>query len=180
MRIAMSAERRSPRKARGFTLVEILVVVGLIAVLTTVLAVSMSGGIGGLQLRSTAKEIAAELRHARAQAMSKSEVQSFVIDPRKRAWAGARGRSGELPKDLEVTFVGARELQPREGQGAILFFEDGASSGGRIQLRYKTAGWNVDVAWLTGEVSLHRARIDRGGVDRSDPPEARAAAGEGE
>ena len=46
----------------------------------------------------------------------------------------------------------AREVQPREGEGAIVFFPDGASTGGRVQLALDDAAWQVEVAWLTGQV----------------------------
>jgi general secretion pathway protein H len=151
-------------------LIEILIVVTLIAAISALLIATVGGGMDGFRMRSAAKEIASELRHARAQAMAKGEVQKFTIDPAARQWSGAEGRAGELPKKLDVVFVGARELQPRRGEGAIVFFEDGASSGGRIQLKQENAAWNIDVAWLTGEVSLRRARVEgaRAPVDRED------------
>lgn len=164
---AMRARRRRPHPrawagfaTAGFTLIEMLIVVTLIAAISALLMATIGGGMDGLRLRSAAKEIVGELRHARAQAMAKGEVQRFVIDPAKRHWTGTEGRSGELHKKLSVVFIGARELQPRRGEGAIVFFEDGASSGGRIQLRQGNAAWNIDVAWLTGEVGLHRARVE--------------------
>jgi general secretion pathway protein H len=53
-------------KTRGFTLIEILIVVTLIAALTVILIGAMNGGMDGLKLRSNAKKLVAELRHARA------------------------------------------------------------------------------------------------------------------
>lgn len=147
--------------ARGFTLIEILIVVTLIAALTLVLVGAMNGGMDGLKLRSNAKQLVAELRHARAQAISTGTIQRFAVVPEQRTWAGAKSRSGTFPKSLDVTFTGVRQVQAREGEGVILFFEDGASTGGRIQLRVKNAAWNVDVAWLTGEVTLHRGEAQR-------------------
>jgi general secretion pathway protein H len=148
------------RAQRGFTLIEILIVVTLVAALSVMLMATIGGGMDGLRMRSATKSIASELRHARAQAMAKGEVQRFVINPAERRWTGTENRSGELPKKMSVVFTGARELQPSKGEGAIVFFEDGASSGGRIQLKQGKAAWNIDVAWLTGEVSLHRARVE--------------------
>ncbi|NUS38521.1 MAG: hypothetical protein HOQ02_05805 [Lysobacter sp.] len=69
------------------------------------------------------------------------------------------GRSGVVPPSLSITFTGAREVQPRRGEGAIVFFPDGASTGGRVQLGARKAAWNIDVAWLTGEVKLKRAQV---------------------
>lgn len=147
--------------SKGFTLVEILIVVTLVAALTLLLVGAMNGGMDGLKLRSNAKTLVAELRHARAQAISTGTVQRFTIEPEKRIWTGAKQRHGEFPKALEVTFTGVRQVQAREGEGVILFFEDGASTGGRIQLRVKNAAWNADVAWLTGEVTLRKGEITR-------------------
>ncbi len=143
-------------RASGFTLIEILVVVSLVAGLTVILMMSMNGGMDGLRLRSEAKTIASELRRARSTAISTGTVQTFRIVPEDGRWSGAKGRSGEIRKPLRVSFTGVRQVQERDGEGVILFFEDGASTGGRIQLSHERAALNVDVAWLTGEVSLHR------------------------
>jgi general secretion pathway protein H len=155
------AGHRAPRDARGFSLLEMLLVVSLIAATGLLAAGVLAGGLERMQLRSSAKEIASELRYARAHALSTGVPQSFVIDPAAHAWRGANGRDGDIPARLGIAFTGAREVQPGEGEGAILFFGDGASTGGRVQVSYRTAAWNVDVAWLTGEVSLHRAEVAR-------------------
>ncbi len=156
-----AAGHRGPRRARGFSLLEMLLVVSLIAATGLLAAGVLAGGLERMQLRSSAKEIASELRYARAHALSTGVPQSFVIDPAAHAWRGANGRDGDVPERLGIVFTGAREVQPGEGEGAILFFGDGASTGGRVQVNYRTAAWNVDVAWLTGEVSLHRAEVAR-------------------
>lgn len=147
--------------AAGFTLVEMLVVLTLIAALTLLTVGAMNGGIDGIRMRSAAKQIASELRFARAQAITTGTVQRFTVVPDKRAWTGAKDHDGELPSSLDVTFIGVRQVQEKRGEGVILFFEDGASTGGRIQLKHDRAVWNVDVAWLTGEVSLHRGEAGR-------------------
>lgn len=157
---ARCAARRGTVAVRGFTLLEVLIVVTLIAALSLVLFGMINGGMTGLRLRAQAKELAAELRHTRAQAIATGSVQRFTIDPKARTWKGAKDHDGEIAKPLEVEFTGVRQVQAREGEGVILFFEDGASTGGRIRLSAETAAWNVDVAWLTGEVTLHRGEAD--------------------
>lgn len=146
---------------RGFTLLEMLLVMVLVAAMAVMAAGAMTGGFDRLRLDATAKEIASELRHARARALATGTPQHFVIDPRARTWQSAEDRGGGIPPKLGVSFTGARELQPAEGIGAIVFFGDGASTGGRVQLSYDRAARNVDVAWLTGEVTLRRAEAGR-------------------
>ena len=147
-----------PRHAmRGVSLVELVLVIVLIGLMSVLAATAMGGGFKGMQLRSSAKEVAAQLRYTRTRAIATGQTQRFSIDPRTQAWEAADGRRGEVPEVLDVAFVGARQAQAREDVGAILFFSDGASTGGRVRISRDTAAWNVDVKWLTGEVRLARA-----------------------
>jgi general secretion pathway protein H len=152
----MAAAATMRRHARGFTLLEIILVLAIIALATLLAAAAVSGGVDGLRLRSAAKEIAAQLRFTRAQAIATGEPQRFVVDPRAHAWSAPKQRHGELPRKLAVVFTGAREVQPAQGQGAIVFFPDGASTGGRVSLALGDAAWQIDVAWLTGQVQVVR------------------------
>jgi general secretion pathway protein H len=147
----------TPSRASGFSLLEMLLVVGLIAIASTLAAMALTGGLEGMRLRSSAKEIASQLRYTRAQAIATGQPQRFVIDPAAHVWRAPNDKSGRIPESLAVEFTGAREAQARAGEGGILFFTDGASTGGRIQLQARQAAWRVDVAWLTGEVTLSRA-----------------------
>ena len=149
------------RRQAGVSLLEMLLVVSLIAVASLLAAAAFSGGIKGMELRSAAKEIAAELRFTRTRAIATGQPQRFVIDPAARTWQAPDGHDGERPEALQVRLTGARDAQPAEGEGAVMFFNDGAATGGRIQLSRDGAAWNIDVAWLTGEVTLARAGDDR-------------------
>lgn len=139
-------------RVSGVSLLEMLLVIALIAVAGTLAAMVMTGGIDGMRLRSNGKQLAAQLRYARTRAVATGVAQRFEIDPHTRRWKGPDGHHGELPRSLAVEFTGAREVQPRAGVGAIRFFEDGASSGGRIELVARKAIWRIDVTWMTGEV----------------------------
>ena len=150
-----------PHRVRGVSLLEMLLVVALIAGASVLAMAAFGGGMAGLQLRSEAREIAAQLRFTRTHAIATGQPQRFTINPQAHAWTGPRNRSGTVPDTLGVTFTGARELQPSEGEGAIVFFADGASTGGRVQLRREQAAWNIDVAWLTGEVKLRQVEAER-------------------
>jgi len=142
---------------RGFSLLEMMLVIAIIALASVLAAAAVTGGTAGMQLRSSAREIAAQLRFTRAQALASGEPQRFVIDPHAHSWRAPKDHHGEIPRKLGVAFIGARETQPSAGEGAIVFFADGASTGGRVQLTVRDAAWNVDVAWLTGEVRMQRA-----------------------
>jgi len=140
----------------GFSLLEVLLVMLLIAAASVLAAAVVTGGFAGMRLRAEAKEIAAQLRYTRAQAISTGRSQRFLIDPAAHTWLAPNDRKGDIGETFGVAFFGAREVQPMRGVGSILFFPDGASTGGRVQLTAKQAAWNIDVQWLTGEVKVAR------------------------
>ena len=156
----MRAGRRRPGQA-GVSLLEMLLVIALVAAASLLATAAMSGGFGGLQLRSSARQVAAQLRYARAQAIATGTPQQFTIDPAAHAWTAPNGRHGEIPARLGIAFFGAREVQPRQGEGAIRFFPDGAATGGRVRLTRGSAAWDVNVKWLTGEVAVRRGEVSR-------------------
>jgi general secretion pathway protein H len=157
----MNAGRGGARRCGGFSLLEVLLVMVLVAATGALAAGVVGGGFARMELRGSAQDIATELRYTRARALATGVPQTFSIDPAAHAWEGADGRSGDVPDSLRVGFIGAREVQPVAGVGAIVFFGDGASTGGRVRLSRDRAGFDVDVAWLTGEVRVHRSEAVR-------------------
>ena len=147
------------RSSSGFSLLEMLMVIAIVAIAMLLTAGVVTGTFAGMQLRTEAKRVAAQLRFTRAQAIATGEPQRFTLDPQTRTWTAPKDRDGEIPEKLTIVFTGAREVQARRDEGAIVFFPDGASTGGRVQLSVKDAAWNIDVAWLTGEVRLRRGEV---------------------
>jgi len=145
------------RHGRGFSLIELLLVVVLITAVTAMAAYAMNSGMPGAQLRGAARELAAQLRFTRAQAIATGTPQVFTLDARTREWAAPQQRSGKLAREIQVVATGARIEQLHPDQVTIRFFPEGASTGGRFILQRDKAAWQVDVEWLTGQVSLQRA-----------------------
>ena len=154
---------RTRGRSAGFTLLEMLVVLVIIAAASLLAMAAFGGGMRGMQLHSSAKEIAAQLRFARAVAISTGEPQDVVIDPQGRSWRGAKGRSGSLPGEGAVVFTGAGGAQfadadDAKGKGVVRFFPDGAATGGRGGLLANGAGWGAGVRWLPREGVVRRGR----------------------
>ena len=142
-----------PRAAPGFSLLEMLLLLVFIAAATLLAMAAFSGGLRGIQMRSAAKEVAAQMRFSRALAIASGKPQDVVIDPAARTWRAAKGRHGQLPSGGEVVFTGARAAQlgitdtTGAQLGAVRFFPDGAATGGRLRLQANGAGWDVYVRW---------------------------------
>ena len=143
-------------RARGMSLLELLMVLVLVATLAGIGATVIGRQLPGRELHDAARTVAGELRFARARAIATGRPQVFVIDVNTRSWQGADDRQGTLPEGLDVVATTALEERPARDQAAVRFFPEGAATGGRIVIKRGEAAWRVDVAWLTGEVTLSR------------------------
>lgn len=77
---------RSRRSSRGFTLAELVVVMGVLIIVTAVVAPRFSDFFPSLKVRKTADRLLAWARKARADAAATGGVQRLVLDPEKRAF----------------------------------------------------------------------------------------------
>ncbi len=164
--VAPPGRRRAPRsapagRARGFTLLEIVVVVALIGLTLGVVSVSVGEGLSGAKVRAASRDLAAALRFTRTQAIVKREAQVFTVDVDARTYTAPGRPPVELPRQMEMKLLTAAAEQVDRGVGRIRFHPDGSSTGGHIELIRERAVWGIDVAWLTGEVRLRDVSADR-------------------
>jgi len=158
-----STGANAARQARGFTLVEIVVVIALIGLIFAVISVSIGAGLDGAKVRAASRDLAAALRYTRTQAIVKRESQALILDVDARSYTAPGKQAVQLPKQMSMKMLTAASEQVDEGVGRIRFFADGSSTGGHIDLLREKAVWGIDIAWLTGEVTLREGNGDDGG-----------------
>lgn len=140
---------------RGFTLLELLMVL-VIAASGYALVVRLAGsGVSGAELKSAARAVAAGLRDARGTAIATQESAALTIDLERRSFEVSGGRRARaLPPRLDLKLYTAQSEIVDEKHGAIRFYPDGSSTGGRVTLASGERKLLVDVDWLTGRVSI--------------------------
>jgi general secretion pathway protein H len=130
----------------------VLAIAGLLMAVTPPL---LSSAFPGLQLKSTARQVAAGLRYARDRAIAEGTEVLVTLDLERRSMrVPGRDRAVSLPPDIGVELVTAHSEIQDGRVGSIRFFPDGSSTGGRVTLTYRKAGYDVDLDWLTGRVRL--------------------------
>ena len=144
------------RIAPGFTLIEVMVVLVLVSIVITVAAVSLTRGLTGAKVRAAGQDLVAALRYTRAQAIVTRTQQVMEVDVESRSYVAPKRKSVQLPKDMEMRLLTAAEEQTGESSGRVRFYPDGSSTGGRIKLISGKRVWDVEIAWLTGEVKLRQ------------------------
>lgn len=138
-------------KSAGFTLVELLVVMGIMGlILTGVLAAKPKTA--ATRVAVAAREVAATLQLARTQAMASNAETVVRIDVERRQF-GVAGSMHALPRGMTVAMTVA-ETERIADSGGMRFYPDGQSSGGEIVLMLEGRASRIAVNWLTGEPRL--------------------------
>lgn len=144
--------------SRGFTLLE-LVIVLLISVLGfAVLGSNIGSGNRGAKLQAVARDIASALRYAHGEALLTQKPVSVAIDLQNNSYRiSNRDKVYDFAEDIDVSLVVAEEEFSDDEQGQIRFFGDGSSTGGRITLEWGNQLRRIDVNWITGAVGISDA-----------------------
>jgi general secretion pathway protein H len=153
--MARTSQRQGLGIARGFTLVELLVVLAIGSLLLAVTPPLVTAVMPGVELKAAARRTAGALRLAREMAVARGRDAAWVLDVEQNRY-GIEGdaRSGSLPDGLDLELVAAEEEMRSEAVGAIRFYPDGSSTGGRVILKRGETGYQVGVNWLTGRILI--------------------------
>lgn len=136
----------------GFTLLELLVVLAILAFAALIALPRMGGGLPGAELDAGARQIAAALNEARALAVARNKTIRFALDGNQRRFTVGDSREASLPEKLGITLITGAIDVTGQASGAIRFFPDGSSTGGRIELSGRAGKRSVEVDWLTGRI----------------------------
>ena len=147
------------RASRGFSLIEIIAVVFLIALAIGAVSISFSKSMSGAKVQAATRDMIAALRYTRGQAIVKSKETTFDLDLANNSYTAPGRPSVQLPKNMRLTMYTADQEITSETSGRIRFFADGASTGGHISVLMERVEWRINVDWLTGSVTreeLHK------------------------
>jgi len=140
---------------KGFTLLELVVVLFIVVLGFSVVGINLSSGNDSTELKAAARDIVSALRFAKGQALISHQETTLTLDLTENSYTvSGRDKVYSIPKAIDVTVVTAQSEITGKGLGSIRFFADGSSTGGRITLELGKAAWRIDINWLTGQIEL--------------------------
>ena len=138
----------------GFTLVELLVVLAVLALALAVVSPSLTGAIDSVRFKSAQRDLVSALRYARSRAVNSQQATSVEINVKQGTMQVAgKQRTLSVPDDVVLTLVTAQREQLSAYEGAIRFYPDGSSTGGQVRFSQDDQVWSISVDWLTGRIS---------------------------
>ncbi len=152
---AASGRRTSRERSLGVTLLELLIVLSIMAIVAAMVVPMFGGGVSTGELKGATRQVAAGLRLARSEALATRQETRVVLDLERRTFkAEPELREHALPLEIELKLFTAQSDLVSDRVGAIRFFPDGGSNGGRVTLAVGERKYEVDVDWLSGRVAI--------------------------
>jgi general secretion pathway protein H len=139
----------------GFTLVEFVCVIAILAMATAVALPLLPSGTSRARLESYAVATAALLKSDRNAALRRQTVVATEINaPARYLRSGANGRLVSVPEDVVLEALLTVRCNGYSPEPVIRFFPSGMSCGGAIALTRAGVGYEVRVNWLTGGIEV--------------------------
>jgi general secretion pathway protein H len=142
----------------GFTLLEILIVLVIVAMAATLIGPSLDAGSRAREIRSTARLVAGTLKGLQSRAIQSGRIQTLVIRPRENFMAVVSSRA-EVALGNVAGILDLRGGDPSgNGDVSVNFYPNGASSGLTLLIgdreRPADGGFFVGIDPLIGIVTV--------------------------
>jgi len=162
-------------RSRGFSLVELIVVLVVIGLSVSLVVPSFSRFSKTIELKGAARKISAILRYCRSEAVNKGQTYQIILDSdlrqvRVQKTESSKEKEEELKKEekavrqmyhlpggINVKEVDIASPQYSSDYPTIEFYPNGGSNGGSFLLNSgERGGYRIKIHFLTGMVAIEK------------------------
>jgi type II secretion system protein H len=151
-------------RSKGFTLIELMVVIAIIAALAAAFPLAMNRFVAARRVDAAARELVADIRLA--QARSVSSGKAVAIEPTAHGYRllALSGATPEVVRSRDwrsSTVVSIERLDGSPGADRLRVFADGSSTGATFTIRDGARSRIVHVSELSGRVRIEPANAPK-------------------
>jgi prepilin-type N-terminal cleavage/methylation domain-containing protein len=139
---------------KGFTLLEVIVVVALIAFILGLTTLFFGNTLPGAKLNAAARELSATMRYAKILAQNNGEPQTVLINLHTGQYGIEGAQTRKLPENINIRVTDPLAGEITRGDYAVLFHESGIIEGGTITLWNTRRALNIELDPIVGSVVL--------------------------
>ena len=152
----ISRTGRPHSQRNGYTFIELLVVLSILAGIA-VLATPVLSGLSGPRLDEQAATVGEVLRAARSRSIGENREVVIAINTASGLISDAgEGERLQLLPGIQIGLVTASAERIGAGTGGIRFYPDGSATGGEVTLTREGLSATVEVDWFDGSVEVRR------------------------
>jgi general secretion pathway protein H len=147
---------RSSARPTGFTLIEVAVVLLIVSLAVGIVLPSIGRAADAIRARADVASVAAFLRHAREQAITRREPHEVALGPDARTLVLMAGSRRDVKASREIRWP-TRVAVESPGPRTVIFLPEGRATGGAfLVLAAGQRLYRVSVDPLSGRVSNRR------------------------
>lgn len=158
-------------KKRGYSLIELVVVLAIMSLLAALVTPSLSRFLKGVEFKATAKRVGGILRYCRSEAVNQGHVVQILFSPSSREIkiqskdisdpygegkeTSILIKSYNLPKGIRLEKIDSISEPSHSEITLFEFYPNGGSNGGSLLLENEDRNrFSIDVHFLTGVVKI--------------------------
>lgn len=143
------------RGEAGFTLLEMLVALVILAAVAALALPAAKNTRSGLELRAAALDLAGTFRTSRAEAIKSNTQRAVTLDAGSRRYFSDVGSgSRAIPASLGIGFEMPVAEKTLANGGRVRFLADGSATGGTVILKDRRRSAVITVEPLTGATRI--------------------------
>jgi general secretion pathway protein H len=141
-------------KDKGFTLLEIIIVLFLITLVAGLSSVLFTNALPSEQFKSTARQIAASMKQTRAAALSSGESRAFIINLNEKTYQIEGKNPKTIPYAIDIQFTDSFRGAIKQGTAEIVFYPSGGIESGSILLSYGNKQITIQPDPVVGSIQI--------------------------
>lgn len=139
---------------KGYTLLELVIVLFLITLILGLSAVFFTGFLPAAKFEATGREMSALIRHTRSLARINMESQTFMIDLDNNSYGIEGVPAKNIPPGILIKVIDPFSGEILHGKYSIVFSPGGAMTGGTMILTQGKRITKIELDPITGAVLI--------------------------